>query len=270
MIQVDIITLFPELVAAYASAGILRRAQAAGLATVTGHDLRPFGVGRHRITDEPPFGGGGGMVLRPDPIFAAVEALAPAPACPIILLSPQGRRFDQRIAATLAQQPRLIMICGRYEGFDERVRQHLATDEISLGDFVLTGGELAALAVADAVIRLQPGALGADGAAAHDSHATGLLEGPHYTKPAVFGGWSVPEVLRSGHGGEIARWRREGALARTWARRPELLLTAPLTEADRYYMAELARQRTAALREAAAGSAAAISAATTGQPGGVA
>lgn len=240
--KIDVVTLFPEMFPGYLDQSILRRAQANGRFTVQLHDLRQYGVGKHQITDEPPYGGGGGMLLKPEPIFAAVEAVladAPAPP-PIILLTPQGRPFTQAVAQALADQPHLLLICGRYEGVDERVRQHLVTDEISIGDFVLTGGELGALVLIDAVVRLLPEVLGADGAAADDSFATGLLEGPHYTRPETFRGWSVPEVLRSGHGGKIDRWRREEALRRTWQRRPELLLTAELSEADRWFLMTLA------------------------------
>jgi tRNA (guanine37-N1)-methyltransferase len=161
---------------------------------------------------------------------------------PVILLTPQGRPFTQKVAQELVQHNRLLLLCGRYEGVDERVRQHLVTDEISIGDFVLTGGELAAMVVVDAVARLLPGVLGAEDAAEEDSHATGLLEGPHYTRPETFRGWSVPEVLRSGHAAHIARWRRQQALRRTWQRRPDLLLTAELSEADRWFLGKLAAE----------------------------
>ncbi|MCP4427338.1 MAG: tRNA (guanosine(37)-N1)-methyltransferase TrmD [Chloroflexi bacterium] len=258
--HIDILTLFPEMFPGYLNASILKRAQEMGRLSVGLHNIRDWAAGKHRVTDKPPFGGGGGMVLKPEPIFAAVEAVlageqrskgakenpprSPAPPLPIILLSPQGRPFTQAVAQELAQQERLLLLCGRYEGVDERVRQHLVTDEISIGDYVLTGGELAALVVVDAVARLLPGVLGAEGAAATDSHATGLLEGPHYTKPAVFEDWAVPDALRSGHAANIARWRREQALRRTWQRRPEMLLTANLTEADKAFLAVLAEEET--------------------------
>lgn len=235
--EIEIFTLFPEMFHSYFGASILQRAQASGRLTIQLHNIRQYGVGRHRITDEPPFGGGGGMVLRPDPIFAAVEAaLAGRPNPPIILLSPQGRLFNQKIAQELAVYPRLFFISGRYEGVDERVRQHLATDEISIGDYVLTGGELPTMVIVDAIARLLPGVLGAEGAAQMDSHATGLLEGPHYTRPESFRGWSVPPILRSGHAAKIAQWRRQQAIRRTWLLRPELLLTAPLNEEDKQYL----------------------------------
>ncbi|MFQ5434750.1 MAG: tRNA (guanosine(37)-N1)-methyltransferase TrmD [Anaerolineae bacterium] len=252
--QIDILTLFPEMFPAYFNASIMQKAQTAGQLTLHLHNIRDYAKGKHRVTDEPPYGGGGGMVLKPEPIFAAVAAILGgeevsndhpvtlSPLHPIILLSPQGRPFTQQVARELSQQQRLVLICGRYEGVDERVRQHLVTDEISIGDYVLTGGELAAMALVDAVTRLLPGVLGAEGAAETDSHATGLLEGPHYTRPAVFRGWEVPKVLRSGHAAYIARWRQEQALRRTWERRPELLETAVLTEEDKWFLRTLAEE----------------------------
>lgn len=253
--RIDILTLFPEMFPAYLQASILHRAQEAGLLEVRLHNIRDYAAGKHRVTDEPPYGGGGGMVLKPEPIFRAVADITgyePQAAAgsrgsetpfPIILLTPQGRLFSQSVAAELAGHPRLVLLCGRYEGVDERVRQHLVTDELSIGDYVLTGGELAAMVVVDAVARLIPGTLGAVGAAETDSHATGLLEGPHYTRPERFHDWPVPEVLRSGHAANIARWRRQQALRRTWQRRPELLLSAQLTEEDRYFLAQLAEEQ---------------------------
>ena len=270
--RIDVLTLFPEMFPGYFQASILQRAQEAGLLSLNVHNIRDHASGRHRVTDEPPYGGGGGMVLKPGPIFRAVESLleptAPRPGSdsseargeagtsveqsPIILLSPQGRLFNQRVAEELARRTRLILICGRYEGVDERVRQKLVTDEISIGDYVLTGGELAAMVVVDAVARLIPGVLGAEDAAAVDSHASGLLEGPHYTRPATFRGWTVPDVLRSGHAAKIARWRRQQALRRTWRRRPELLLTADLTEEEQYFLASLAEETAAEKGESGA------------------
>ncbi len=244
--HIDILTLFPEMFPGYLNESILKRAQAAGLLHIALHNIRDYATGKHRVTDEPPYGGGGGMVLKPEPIFSAVESListihSPKDGrLPIILLTPQGRPFTQKVAEELAQYNRLLLLCGRYEGVDERVRQHLVTDEISIGDFVLTGGELAAMVIVDAVARLIPGVLGAEDAAGEDSHATGLLEGPHYTRPETFRGWPVPAVLRSGHAANIARWRREQALRRTWQRRPDLLLTAELSEEDRWFLSKLA------------------------------
>lgn len=250
--RIDILTLFPELFPAYLTTSILGRAQAAGLISIHVHNIRDYTTDKHHVTDEPPYGGGGGMVLKPEPIFAAVEAIRDQSSVasnqwseasgPIILLTPQGRLFDQRVAQELAQHNRLILISGRYEGVDERVRQYLVTDELSIGDYVLTGGELPALVVVDAVVRLLPGALGAEGAAETDSHATGLLEGPHYTRPESFRGWPVPGVLRSGHEAHIRRWRRQQALRRTWQRRPEMLLTAELTEEDKEFLAMLVEE----------------------------
>lgn len=245
--QIDILTLFPEMFPAYLNASILQRAQENGLLTVKVHNIRDYATGKHRITDEPPYGGGGGMILKPDPIFKAVEAVIPgsdgSDECPIILLTPQGRLFNQKVALELAEYKRIALVCGRYEGVDERVREHLVTDEISIGDYVLTGGELAALVVVDAVARLIPGALGAAGAAEEDSHATGILEGPHYTRPETFRDWSVPEVLRSGHAANILRWRREEALRRTWLRRPDLLETADLSPEDIAFLRQLAEEQ---------------------------
>ncbi len=252
--HIDILTLFPEMFPGYLNESILKRAQEMGKLSIALHNIRNYAAGKHRVTDEPPYGGGGGMVLKPEPIFAAVESLVSSSQSPlpIILLSPQGRPFTQTVAQELTRQEKLVLLCGRYEGVDERVRQHLVTDEISIGDFVLTGGELAAMVLVDAVTRLLPGVLGAAGAAETDSHATGLLEGPHYTKPAEFHGWAVPDVLRSGHAANIARWRREGALRRTWQRRPDLLLTAELSEADKAFLAQLAEEEVAAMNKKSA------------------
>lgn len=236
----DVLTLFPEMVSGPLEASILGRALQRELVSVAIHDIRDYAIDKHHITDDTPYGGGGGMVMKPEPIFAAVEDLLGDEAgAPVILLSPQGRQFKQAVAAELATQERLVLICGRYEGVDERVRQHLATDEISIGDYVLTGGELAALVVIDAVTRLIPGVLGDPGAPYDDSHAGGLLEGPHYTRPASFRGWEVPEVLRSGNHGAVRRWRREQALRRTLERRSDLLTVADLSASDRELLANL-------------------------------
>ncbi len=253
--RIDIITLFPELVAGYFEASILARARQARLIDIRLHQLREYASGKHRVTDEPPYGGGGGMILKPEPIFRAVETILaearaalppPGTAGPqprIILLTPQGRLFNHAMAEELARCTQIMFLCGRYEGADERVRQHLVTDEISIGDFVLTGGELGAMVIVDALARLIPGVLGAEDAAGDDSFASGLLEGPHYTRPAVFRGWSVPEVLRSGHEARIRAWRRQQALRRTWERRPDLLLTASLSPEEKQYLAQLADER---------------------------
>ena len=236
----DVFTIFPEVMQPYLETSILQRARQSGLLTVHLHNIRDWTTDRHHTTDDTPYGGGGGMVMKPEPIFAAVEGvLGIPPACPVILLTPQGRPFTQRVAEELAGNPHLALLSGRYEGIDERVRQHLVSDEISIGDFVLTGGELPALVVIDAVGRLLPGALGDPQAAAQDSYASGLLEYPHSTRPPEFRGWGVPEVLLSGDHGRIVRWRREQSLLRTWQRRPDLLESAELTEEDRHFLAGL-------------------------------
>ena len=243
--RVDVLTLFPEMFSGYLQESILRRAQDAGHLRLNLHNIRDCATGKHRVTDEPPYGGGGGMILKPQPIFSTVEKILVGETHlpPIILLTPQGRPFTQAVAQELSQKEQLILLCGRYEGVDERVRQHLVTDEISIGDFVLTGGELAAMMIVDAVTRLLPGVLGAEGAAECDSFATGLLEGAHYTRPEQFREWVVPDVLRTGHAANIARWRRQASLRRTWQRRPDLLLTAVLTEEDKQFLATLASER---------------------------
>jgi len=236
----DIFTLFPEIFAGVFDESILKRARAAGLLEIGLHNIRDYAEGKHRVTDDYPYAGGGGMIMKPEPIFAAVEAVLGAPPqIPIILLSPQGRVFNQDIAFELAQHPHLALICGHYEGVDERVREHLATDEISIGDYVLTGGEIPAMIIVDAVARLIPGVLGDPAAPTKDSHASGLLEGPHYTRPAEFRGWRVPEILLSGNHAQIAAWRRREALRRTLERRPDLLAKANLSEQDRAFLESL-------------------------------
>jgi tRNA (guanine37-N1)-methyltransferase len=237
--QFDVFTLLPEVFPAYLETSILQRARERGLIDVRVHNIRDHTHDRHHTADDTPYGGGGGMVMKPEPVFEAVETALGGAACPVILLSPQGRVFSQAIARELAAHPRLALICGRYEGVDERVRAHLATDEISVGDYVLTGGELPALTVIDAVARLLPGALGDPDGAQDDSHSEGLLEYPHYTRPPEFRGWGVPEVLLSGDHGKVERWRREQSLRRTLAKRPDLLEKAELSEEDRDYLASL-------------------------------
>ncbi len=236
--RIDILTIFPEMFPCVLNASIIKRAQDKGLVDIRVWNLRDWTTDKHQTTDDTPYGGGGGMIMKPEPIFAAVETLLGEEKAPVILLTPQGRVFDQQMAQALAQQERLVFICGRYEGVDERVREHLVTEEISIGDYVLSGGELAAMVVVDAVVRLLPGALGYERAAAEDSHATGLLEGPHYTRPPVFRGWEVPEVLRSGHHARVAQWRRLQSLKRTLERRPDLLARAPLTKEERQWLRE--------------------------------
>ncbi len=276
----DIFTIFPGLFESPLNESMIKRAIEAGLLEVYLHDIRAYTSDKHHTTDDYPYGGGGGMVMKPEPVFTAVEAVlglemrnaefgmrneeaastflpgeaqavrnphphrgASQSAIPIVLLTPQGRVFNQQIAGELAEYDRVVLICGRYEGFDERIRAHLATDEISIGDYVLTGGELAALVILDAVIRLKPGVLGDPSGALDDSHASGLLEYPHYTRPPEFRGWRVPEVLLSGNHAEIERWRREQALRRTWQRRPDLLVRLELTDSDRVFLDRLRRER---------------------------
>ena len=239
--QIDIFTLFPDMFVGPFGESIIQRARDAGLVSIATHDIREWAPGKHRQCDDTPYGGGGGMVMKPEPIFYAVEAVldmqpGDPPPCPVVLLTPQGRRFTQAMAQDLSQRERIALVCGRYEGVDERVRQHLVTDEISIGDYVLSGGELAAMVVTDAVVRLLPGALGDPGAPLKDSHAHGLLEHPHYTRPAEFRGWGVPEVLLSGHHARLARWRREAALYRTYRRRPDLIDRVELDDADRAFL----------------------------------
>ena len=240
MLRFDVFTLFPEVFEPYLQASILQRARQHGLLDVRLHNIRDWTYDKHHVTDDEPYGGGGGMVMKPEPVFAAVEAVLGAPLeCPLILLDPQGRLLTQKVAQELALQPRLALLSGRYEGIDERVRQHLVTDEISIGDYVVTGGELPALVLIDAVARLIPGALGDPDGAWDDSHASGLLEYPHYTRPAEYRGWRVPEVLVSGDHARIARWRREQSLLRTLLRRPDLLEKAELSKADRKFLDSL-------------------------------
>jgi tRNA (guanine37-N1)-methyltransferase len=247
--QFEVFTLLPEVFPPYLESSILKRAIQRGLIGIHLHNIRDYTHDKHHITDDTPYGGGGGMVMKPEPIFEAVETVlglasppsppTPAPNTPIILLTPQGRVFNQRIAGELARHERIALLCGRYEGVDERVREHLVTDEISIGDYVLTGGELPALILIDAVSRLIPGVLGDPTGAEDDSHAMGLLEYPHYTKPAEFRGWKVPEILLSGDHAKIERWRREQALLRTFQKRPDMLEKATLSEKDKKFVESL-------------------------------
>ena len=231
----DVFTLFPAVFTPYLDTSILQRARASSLVEVRLHNIRDWTTDRHHVCDDIPYGGGGGMVMKPEPIFTAVESVLGAPpSCPLILLDPQGRVFTQAVAQELSQYSHLALLCGRYEGIDERVRQHLVSDEISIGDYVLSGGELPALVLIDAITRLVPGALGDPDGASDDSHATGLLEYPHYTRPPVFRGWGVPDILLSGDHGRIARWRRQQSLLRTRQRRPDLLEKADLSDNDRH------------------------------------
>ncbi len=250
----DILTLFPEMFEGVFSAGIVGRAHDWGAVEIALHNIRDYAPGKHRLTDDTPYGGGGGMVMKPEPVFNTVEAILGVTVPdegyqtlraqgypPIILLTPQGRPFKQAIARELAHHERMLLICGRYEGFDERIRQYLATDEISIGDYVLSGGEIAAMVLVDALTRLIPGALGDPEATAKDSHSAGLLEYPHYTRPPEYRGHAVPEILLSGHHAKLEAWRRQQSLVRTLARRPDLLAQAELSEADREYLAGLPR-----------------------------
>jgi tRNA (guanine37-N1)-methyltransferase len=293
-LRFDVFTLFPDVFEPYLQTSILQRARQRDLVAIYLHNIRDWATDRHHVTDDDPYGGGGGMVMKPEPIFAAVESVLGAPpACPLILLTPQGRLFNQAIARELAgpalerptsgsltrerpvgdipvlghsQLPaqsvsvdeptetepdagkivihRLALLCGRYEGVDERVRAHLVSDEISIGDYVLTGGELAAMVVIDAVTRLVPGVLGDPDGPWDDSHASGLLEYPHYTRPPEFRNWNVPEILLSGDHARVARWRREQALLRTWQRRPDLLKTAQLSEQELEFLERLEEKKT--------------------------
>jgi len=266
-IHFDIFTLFPAMFGGVLGESIVKRALDKGLISVALHNIRDFTTDRHHVCDDTPYGGGGGMIMKPEPIFRAVETVlsqsagwtlppdaandklpswdAAAPVAlpddtPIILLTPQGRTFTQRVAAELSAYPRLALLCGRYEGVDERVIDQLVTDEISIGDFVISGGELGAMIVLDAVTRLLPGALGYELGAHQDSHAPGLdglLEGPQYTRPPSFRGAEIPAILTSGHHANVARWRREQALLRTLQRRPDLLEQATLAKADRKFLA---------------------------------
>lgn len=237
--RIDILTLFPEMFASPFGCGIFKRATEQGLVSMHVRNIRDYTHDRHHTVDNTPFGGGAGMVLKPESIFESVEAVKAewevpdAGQMPVILLSPQGRLFSQLVAQELSRHSHMILICGRYEGVDERVAQYVATDEISIGDYVLSGGELAAMVIVDTVVRLLPGVVGSTESVLEESHTTGLLEYPQYTRPAVYRGWEVPPVLLSGNHAEIARWRRKQALLRTLQRRPELLSKAALCVEER-------------------------------------
>ena len=250
MIHFDILTLFPEMFDGVFDASIINRAKENAHVDIALHNIRDYALGRHRVTDDTPYGGGGGMIMKPEPIFNAVEAILNIDIPnhgyqdlyrqgypPVILLTPQGRLLTQPVARQLVDSyDRLLLICGRYEGVDERVRQYLATDEISIGDYVLSGGEIGAMVLIDVLTRLVPGVLGDEAATAKDSHSSGLLEHPHYTRPAEYRGHGIPEILLSGHHAKQEEWRRQQSLARTLARRPDLLEIAELNEADRIYL----------------------------------
>lgn len=248
----DVVTIFPEFFASILEHGLLKRARAGGQVDIRLHDLRDFTDDRHRTVDDRPFGGGPGMVFKPEPLFRAVESVraeAPGKAFPVILLSPQGRLLTQAVAEELARNARLVLLCGRYEGVDQRVGEHLASDEVSIGDYVLSGGELPAAVVMETITRLFPGVLGNEESREQDSFACtaspagsgaqGILDCPHYTRPADFRGWKVPEVLLSGNHEEVRQWRRRRALEKTWRKRPDLLARVALSESDRVLLEEI-------------------------------
>jgi tRNA (guanine37-N1)-methyltransferase len=246
LLRVDILTLFPQMFEGVFGAGIFKRATDRGLVSVNIHNMRDYTYDKHHTVDDYAYGGGAGMILKPEPIFETVESIKsdvfPEQGdddLPVILLTPQGRLFSQEVAVEFSKYSRLVLICGRYEGVDERVREHLVTDEISIGDYVLSGGELAAMVIADAVVRLLPGVLGSEDSLKDDSHVSGLLEYPQYTRPASYKGWAVPEVLLSGDHAQVDKWRREQAIQRTLKRRPELLDKADLCSEERQLVERL-------------------------------
>ncbi|MCJ7523553.1 MAG: tRNA (guanosine(37)-N1)-methyltransferase TrmD [Dehalococcoidia bacterium] len=244
--RIDILTLFPDMFSGPFSESIIKRAVERNLVNIRLHNLRDWGLGKHKVVDDYPFGGGTGMVMKPETLFEATEAIkaeGTGSSAPVILLTPQGRVFNQDIAAEMAAYNEMIIICGHYEGVDERVREHLATDEISIGDYVLTGGELAAMVVIDAVVRHLPGVLGSEESAKDDSHTGGLLEYPQYTRPQTYRGWETPQVLLSGNHAEIAKWRREQSIMRTLERRPELLEKADLSQQEREAISQLVAKK---------------------------
>jgi len=233
-LRIDVLTLFPEMFPPVLNASILGRALTAGVAEVHLHNIRDWAADKHSVVDDYAYGGGPGMVMKPEPLAAAIEAVrgSAKPAGQTVLLTPQGRLLKQPVVDELAVEARLILVCGHYEGVDERIREHFVDDEISIGDYVLSGGELAAMVVIDAVLRRQPGTLGSEESLREESHADGLLEYPQYTRPALFREWQVPDILLSGHHGEIARWRRRQRVIRTARRRPDLLASACLTDEE--------------------------------------
>jgi tRNA (guanine37-N1)-methyltransferase len=241
--KIDVITIFPRMVEAGLSEGVIARARARGLVDVAVHDLRDYTTDRHKVVDDVPFGGGPGMVMKPEPLFAAVEGVRAARGQSehVLLTSPAGRTFSQSGAERLAAAGRFVIICGRYEGVDDRVRQYLATEEVSIGDYVVSGGELPALVIIDAVSRLVPGVVGDEQSVESDSFSRGLLDYPHFTRPAEFRGLRVPDVLASGHHAEIRRWRKRAALRRTLEQRPELIAHAALDSEERELLRELER-----------------------------
>jgi tRNA (guanine37-N1)-methyltransferase len=240
-VRIDILTIFPEMFRGPLDESIVKRAVESGLVSIHLHDIRSWARDRHKTVDDYPYGGGPGMVMKPDVVFAAAESvleLAPQRE-PVILLTPIGRRLTHEIVMEMAAEERLVLLCGHYEGFDARVHEHLATDEISIGDYVLSGGELAAMVLVDAVVRQIPGAIGSPQSAVEESFAEGLLEAPHYTRPPQFRRWPVPEVLLSGNHQEVAKWRRRQNLLLTARRRPELLASLKLTSEEKEWLASL-------------------------------
>jgi tRNA (guanine37-N1)-methyltransferase len=241
--RIDVLTLFPEMFDGPMNHSMLWKAQEHQLIDFRLHNIREYTTDRHRTADDIPYGGGGGMIMKADVLARALDdVIAQDSISPVIFLSPQGRLLSHNIAAELSKYRRMILLCGHYEGIDERIAQLYITDQISIGDYVLTNGEIAAMVLIDAVARHIPGLLGSAGAHERDSHADGLLEGPHYTRPPVFQGLPVPEVLQKGNHADIVKWRRQQALRRTWQHRPDLLLKADLSEEDRYFLAELAAE----------------------------
>ncbi|MFC4409238.1 tRNA (guanosine(37)-N1)-methyltransferase TrmD [Chungangia koreensis] len=241
--KIHVLSLFPDMFEGVFGSSILKKAQEKGAVELSVMDFRQFAVGKHNQVDDYPYGGGAGMVLKPEPFFSAVESLTEGRQKPrVILMDPQGERFSQAKAEELAEEEELILLCGHYEGYDERIRQHLVTDEISIGDFILTGGELAAMTIVDSVVRLLPGVLGNEDSPVKDSFSTGLLEHPHYTRPADFRGMKVPDVLLSGNHAMIDRWREEQSILRTFERRPDLLENAPLSDHQKKYLEQLKNQ----------------------------
>ncbi len=254
--KIDVLTLFPEMFDGVFQASILGKAREKGIAMLEAVNFRQFSNNKHQTVDDYPYGGGGGMVLKPEPVFAAVENLVGNSTGPhdlgkkprIILMCPQGEAFTQKKAEELAAEEHLIIICGHYEGYDERIRKHLVTDEISIGDYVLTGGEIPAMTVIDSVVRLLPGTLGNASSAVTDSYSTGLLEYPHYTRPLQFREWKVPDVLVSGHHANVEQWRRTESLLRTLRRRPDLLESADLTKKEKEMLLKAAQEENISLR----------------------
>lgn len=248
--KIDIVTIFPRMVEAGLAEGIVGRARERGLLDLVVHDLRSFTTDRHHVVDDVAFGGGPGMVLKPEPLFRAVEAIVATRGAPsaVLLPSPQGPRLTHAVAQRLSGEAHIVLLCGRYEGVDERVRDALATDEISIGDYVLSGGELPALVIVDAVARLVPGVVGDPESVVADSFARGLLDFPHYTRPAEYRGMRVPDVLLSGHHGQVRRWRLRESLRRTLERRPDLLAQVTLSDEERGLLGELERESSASAR----------------------